>query len=67
MEKLKIDKISECRKLNFDDDRTKINASNDGTGAIQKKRSSLKTLKPSNSLKHSDNGKFSAPITMENF
>lgn len=65
MEKPKIDKLSESRKvLNFDD----VQGSNNNksrstkkaqevtpdvsTGAIQKKKNAYKTIKPSNSLKH---------------
>lgn len=74
MEKPKIDKFSECRRLNFDDEGSNTNkakslkkaateqtsaSSDSSTGAIPKKIKSYKSIKPSNSFKHSDNGWYS--------
>lgn len=60
MEKPKIDK-SDCRRLNFDNEDSLNNKSRPttdttSTGAIQKRKSSYKTIRPSNSLKYPDNG-----------
>lgn len=71
MEKPKIDKLSESRKvLNFDD----VQGSNNNksrsakkapeappdvsTGAIHKKKNAYRTIKPSNSFKQSDGSHF---------
>lgn len=73
MEKPKIDKLLESRKvLNFDNiqgnnrsraERKPSDAPPDvSTGAIQKRKSSFKLIKPSHSLKHSDGWYFEVAV-----